>query len=253
MWGEIAGGLISAASSLFGGQSAADAAKEAAQLDFKRQKVFAQNQIQWRAEDAKAAGIHPLAALGMGGSQYSPFGGYQDPKGAGIARAGEAIGEAVARASIDTSKAQAELLRAQTQQVLVDTANTVQGHSPTSMRVDGGGDISRLPRVNLGDPDDGSRTLNALDMTKIPPRARDDTGITRGNPDNPAEFEADIWQWLRDGTFRKNMGKLLAKNRDSTDWAWNPDGAMEKLILKMFKLGDASTKKQIRDTFHWLK
>lgn len=36
------------------------------------QKEFAQNSIQWRAADAKAAGLHPLAALGAQTSSFSP-------------------------------------------------------------------------------------------------------------------------------------------------------------------------------------
>ncbi len=36
------------------------------------QKEFAQNSIQWRVNDAKAAGLHPLAALGSNGTTYTP-------------------------------------------------------------------------------------------------------------------------------------------------------------------------------------
>lgn len=36
------------------------------------QKEFAQHGIRWRAEDAAAAGLHPLAALGASGASYSP-------------------------------------------------------------------------------------------------------------------------------------------------------------------------------------
>lgn len=48
------------------------------------QREFAQNSIQWRVNDAKKAGIHPLAALGSQGISYNPsyvggdnFGGSQ--------------------------------------------------------------------------------------------------------------------------------------------------------------------------------
>lgn len=40
--------------------------------EYKRQKEFAQNAIQWRVADAVAAGLHPLAALGMPVSSYAP-------------------------------------------------------------------------------------------------------------------------------------------------------------------------------------
>lgn len=36
------------------------------------QKELAKNQIQWRVEDAKKAGLHPLAGLGVSSASYSP-------------------------------------------------------------------------------------------------------------------------------------------------------------------------------------
>lgn len=41
---------------------------------FERQKEFAQNSLQWKAEDAKKAGFHPLAALGTNSMSYTPSG-----------------------------------------------------------------------------------------------------------------------------------------------------------------------------------
>lgn len=40
--------------------------------EYARQKEFAQMGIRWRTEDAKAAGLHPLAAVGSIGASYSP-------------------------------------------------------------------------------------------------------------------------------------------------------------------------------------
>lgn len=36
------------------------------------QKEFAQNSIQWKVNDAKQAGLHPLAAIGAQGTSYTP-------------------------------------------------------------------------------------------------------------------------------------------------------------------------------------
>lgn len=36
------------------------------------QREFAKSSIQWRADDARAAGLHPLAAIGGAGAMYSP-------------------------------------------------------------------------------------------------------------------------------------------------------------------------------------
>lgn len=77
--GGIIGGLASAAGSLVGGllgnaSSAAsrDQAAELNKFNYEAQKEFAQNGIRWKVADAKAAGLHPLAALGSSTAQYSP-------------------------------------------------------------------------------------------------------------------------------------------------------------------------------------
>lgn len=73
------GPLISAGASILGGlmgKSSADAAREStermAAQNIALQKEFAQSGIQWRVADAKAAGIHPIYALGSGGASFSP-------------------------------------------------------------------------------------------------------------------------------------------------------------------------------------
>lgn len=71
-WGSAIGGAIGGALGLIGSsQSQANAAK-LNQLNYEHQKEFAQNGIRWRVADAKAAGLHPLAALGAQGASYSP-------------------------------------------------------------------------------------------------------------------------------------------------------------------------------------
>lgn len=73
------GALLSAGTSLIGGllgKSSADKAREQANAHSLRQEAlqreFAQNGIQWKVEDAKKAGIHPIYALGGAGASFSP-------------------------------------------------------------------------------------------------------------------------------------------------------------------------------------
>lgn len=73
------GALIGAGASLLGGllgKSSADDAREASERmaaqNIALQKEFAQNGIRWRVEDAKAAGIHPIYALGSSGASFTP-------------------------------------------------------------------------------------------------------------------------------------------------------------------------------------
>lgn len=77
------------------------------------QREFAQNGIRWRVEDAKAAGLHPLAAIGAAGSTYSPSvtaggGNYQvdsgrPDRGADIGSSLANMGQGMGRALMATS------------------------------------------------------------------------------------------------------------------------------------------------------
>ena len=93
MLGSIIGAGISAASSLFGGKSAAKSAKKQSELEYQRQKEFATKGIQWKVQDAKSAGVHPLYALGAGTTSYAPqqVGGSDN----GIGAAGQELGRAI--------------------------------------------------------------------------------------------------------------------------------------------------------------
>lgn len=79
--------MISAGASLLGGLMGKKNADKANDM----QREFAQQGIRWKVEDAKAAGIHPLYALGASTSMPSPIsaGDY------GISAAGQDISRAV--------------------------------------------------------------------------------------------------------------------------------------------------------------
>lgn len=68
----IAGPVIGAAFDMYGSHKDRDAAAEANAANAQLQREFAMNGIQWRVADARAAGIHPLAALGASGANASP-------------------------------------------------------------------------------------------------------------------------------------------------------------------------------------
>lgn len=75
MWGS----LVSAGANLLGGLLGRSDAKDAreqsnalAEKNIALQREFAQSGIQWRVEDAKKAGIHPIYALGGSGASFSP-------------------------------------------------------------------------------------------------------------------------------------------------------------------------------------
>ena len=115
MWGAIAGGIGAAVGGVAGlissGQSQANAAK-LNQLNYEHQKEFAQNGIRWKVADAKAAGLHPLAALGASTAQYTPATAIGDsPDWSFLADAGQSIGRAV-----DAKRTQQERVEQQQKQ-----------------------------------------------------------------------------------------------------------------------------------------
>lgn len=88
------GNLISAAASMFGGMKAQKSQEKMAEQNIALQKQFAQEGIQWKVADAKAAGIHPLYALGAQTHSFSPV-SVGDSLSASFANAGQDIGRAI--------------------------------------------------------------------------------------------------------------------------------------------------------------
>lgn len=71
-WGSAIGGAIGGALGLIGSSQSQASAERLNQLNYEHQKEFARNGIRWKVADAKAAGLHPLAALGASTASYSP-------------------------------------------------------------------------------------------------------------------------------------------------------------------------------------
>jgi hypothetical protein len=99
----IAGSLLSSRSS----DKDREAQQEQAQLNYEQQKEFAQNSIQWKAEDAKKAGLHPLFAMGAPLTAYSPssFTPVGDGgSGLALAEAGRSLDSAISQRSVQAAK-----------------------------------------------------------------------------------------------------------------------------------------------------
>lgn len=119
--------LINAGAQIIGANRSDDAARRStaeaneftahqANLDRRLQREFAQYGVRWRVADARAAGLHPLAALGIQTNAATPAGqmgqaSSGSAKGDAIRAAGAALAESLARA--DRDKAEVRLLNAQ--------------------------------------------------------------------------------------------------------------------------------------------
>lgn len=98
-------GLVGGMMSDKGASKANAQSNELARENIAQQREFAQKGIRWRVEDAKAAKVHPLYALGATTSQYSPvYSTFENAKagtGAAIANAGRYAADAIANRPVN--------------------------------------------------------------------------------------------------------------------------------------------------------
>jgi len=105
----IAAGAALAGSALSGASDRKDrnAQLDIANMNVDLQKEFAQQGIRWKVADAKAAGLHPLAALGTNTTSFSPvsvYGGGGSDMGSTLAGMGQNVADAIARQSTDDER-----------------------------------------------------------------------------------------------------------------------------------------------------
>lgn len=116
----------------------------------KLQKEFARNSITWKVRDAKKAGVHPVAALGATGYQYSPV-----SVGSDFSEAGQSLGRALhahmdhseralSKLAVEKAGLENEYLRAQIASVRTRLNQHSQPAAPGGARyvVDGQGDTA---------------------------------------------------------------------------------------------------------------
>lgn len=115
---------------------ATDSANDQSRLNtlyqLQKQEEFAKMGIRWKVEDAKAAGLHPLYALGGAGASFSPvpFQVMSDPPsgiGKALASFGQDVSRAAAAGTTETEQLQQELLRAQIRKTNAEAANSEVG------------------------------------------------------------------------------------------------------------------------------
>lgn len=87
--------LIAAGANIVGGIMGANSAKKQAELQYRQQKEFAQNGIQWKVDDARKAGVHPLYALGANTHSFAPVSVGDTNPLSGLAAAGQDVSRAV--------------------------------------------------------------------------------------------------------------------------------------------------------------
>lgn len=200
-------------------------------IEYANQKEFAQMGIRWKVQDAIAAGLHPLAALGGQTASYSPvsIGGEKPstrPDYAAMSDMGANLGRSMAASQAPSERTtmfqdaqiqgqqldnegkalQNELLRSQlTRQ---NSGQLGPGLPPSTSGVRGQEKTGAIPSTGWAETATGLETVPSKD-------------IKERIEDSPME-----WTWMLKNGLLNNLGKgsyppksMLPKGYD--EWEWN--------------------------------
>lgn len=186
-WGAVAGGILGG---FFGGDDSGNDRTEFANQQMERQlaaqREFAQNGIRWRVEDAKAAGIHPLFALGASLPSASPVtvfdGGTESnmsaQMGQDIGRAidsmrtpEERVGARLEALQLERAELENEFLRSRIRNIDAQNGPPMPSFAPNLQVLPGQGDSSSLIQTSPM-----SRVAPSVDAPQSEPGAITDVG-----------------------------------------------------------------------------
>lgn len=102
-WGTAIGAGIDAFAENDAQKDAEKNQRQINQQNYEAQKEFAQKGIQWKAADAAAAGLHPLAVIGGAGSSFSPSFQVADQV---AARRFDPVGDSLSQMGQNTARAE---------------------------------------------------------------------------------------------------------------------------------------------------
>lgn len=108
-----AGALIGGGAALLGGAFSGREQRKATQANIDHQREFAQHGLRWKVEDAKAAGVHPLYALGASTHSFAPSITPNTGMSDAISSAGQNVGRAVAQTSTANERAFNDAMKAE--------------------------------------------------------------------------------------------------------------------------------------------
>lgn len=215
MIGDIIGGV----GSILGGLLGSSAAKK----DREMQLYLATHGVRLRAEDARAAGIHPLAALGASMPSYSPVG--DGGLGAGLADAAAQFGSAAdartnkldkdlearaVEADIDLKSAQATALRAQAVTGITASKAITMGVETGAQNMQDTSGLSRNRAIATNNPElPHMKNLgDAAGLTTFPSGEKMETPNMEISPD----AETDLYYHFRKGDLGNYIHDLIQKN-----------------------------------------
>lgn len=271
--GSIVGGIAGAAGSVVGGLLGNAASAQASQQNYQAQKEFAQNGIRWRVADAKAAGLHPLAALGASTPSYTPsafvgdtswMGDAASRLGQGIGRAAEAKMTARERAreravadqsvalGMETKRLQNRYLetqiQAQKQDMALQLARSAAMAVRTQQAVPGmpsiGGDGTVIAGQAQAYPTAGTKEKPVEVSTSLP-----------GSPHQQAGLNPDV-KWRKTATGYKVAMSDQAKSDNEDDWLgtlqWNLSNRIAPVFSGVSRRGITPPRSWLPPGYVWV-
>lgn len=219
MAGPIAGALIAAGGQLLGGLLGMGGGSNGA---IKMHNQTLKKSIQYRAQDARQAGIHPLAALGAGWPNYTPTqSSGQEGIGNAVGNAASIIGDLLAQTG-EKDKSDAETARTIAETRLIEAqVNSINGKIGQLGRgVNNGGSTLSDPQtpsngntvLNSGDPEGYAKNLSTLGNLFTNTIGTQGQKITQPNMDVAADMETTATSHLENGTFVQWVEKLIWNN-----------------------------------------
>lgn len=256
-WGAAIGSIVQAGADIWAGSMAARKQKAAnnvaiwnAQQDRALQKEFAQSGIQWKVEDAKKAGIHPIYGLGAQTASYTPVNVAFTPETGladGISRAGQSVGRAIEAGMAPRTKndhfieasqkltlqkmgLENELLASQIR--TINQPGTPPGIPRATQRnlLDGQGNTADISERPL------ERTVSPSGSPHLEPGAVSDVGWARTSTGAVPVPSKDVKERIEDNIFQEvshfvrnnilpNLGSRASKPTwkadGANDWEWD--------------------------------
>lgn len=210
VWGD----LIAAGGSLLGGLLGAASNKKANEQNAALQREFAQNGIRWKVADAKAAGLHPLAALGVNTLSASPSYVGDTSMANAVSNMGQDIGRAVN--STRTNKERADkFAEMQMRSMELDLQNKELNNQLIS---------SEIARVRDNTPPTPSGTLPNRDLAGQQPEIVEDMVLHPLNrvksADDPAKEAGHLTEYTYSKTADGGLTPVMSsdfKDRSEDD------------------------------------
>lgn len=210
---SLAAGAVSIGAKLWGAKEDRKSQEQTAQQNIALQREFAQNGIQWKVEDAKKAGIHPIFAMGANTHSFAPvsigsnMAGAMSDIGQDISRAVQTTATPTQRADATTAAvAKLQLTRAGLENELLATQIARQKRELGPP----------MPAANQSQMLDGQTPTNIVPSAPSAPKIIEDKPMER-QMSAPGQLHSEAGAIAAGGFTRTRTGWAPVMSKDAKD------------------------------------